>query len=165
LIKDATTKLLPYEQKGYIVKLVNEDYFHYPNQTERIELIDGIVSKVIQSKGNVLKVINNGETTESYIVSNGDKYAHGKTIKGAKESLIYKIADRNTDEYKGLTLESEVTFEQGVEMYRKITGSCESMTKQFAEANKFKGKKTIQEIINITKGQYNNSLLEQFFSK
>ena len=100
-----------------------------------------------------------------YVVQSGDKYAHGETIKQAKESLIYKIADRNTDEYKGLTLESEVTFEQGVEMYRKITGSCESMTKQFAEANKFKGKKTIQEIIDITKGQYNNSLLEQFFNK
>lgn len=158
-------KLLPYAKKGYIIKLDNEDYYHYPNQTDRIEIIDSIVSKVIQQKGNVLKVINEGETEGSYIVSNGDKYAHGRTIKKAKESLIYKIADRNTDQYKSMTLDSEVTFEEGVEMYRKITGSCESQTKVFAEAHRFKGKKTIKEILEITKGQFNHNVITTFFNQ
>ncbi len=158
-------KLLPYNKKGYIIKLHNEDYYHYPNKTDRIEVIDGIVSRVIKSKGNVLKVINEGETEESYIVTDGQRYAHGKTLKEAKESLIYKISDRDTSEYNSLTLDSKVTFEEGVAMYRKITGSCQSQTKVFAEQHRFKGKKTISEIIEITKGQFNNNVLVEFFNK
>ena len=158
-------KLLPYEQKGYIIKKENETFYHFPNELDRIEIIDNIVYKVIQEKGNVLKVINNGETTESYIVSDGENFAHGKTIKEAKESLIYKISNRDTSEYSKLTIDSMIDFENAVKMYRKITGSCESQTKEFAEKNKFEGNKSIKEIIKITKGQFNNDLLIKFFDK
>jgi hypothetical protein len=101
-------KLLPYGQKGYIIKKENESFYHFPNESDRIEIIDNIVSKVIQEKGNVLKVINNGKTTESYIVSNGENFAHGTTIKEAKESLIYKISNRDTSEYNNLTVNSMI---------------------------------------------------------
>lgn len=158
-------KLFPYNQKGYIIKKENESFYHFPDKNDRIEIIDSIVSKVIQEKGNVLKVINIGETTESYIVSGGENFAHGKTIKKAKESLIYKISNRNTIEYDNLTIDSMINFESAVKMYRKITGSCESQTKDFAEKNKFEGEKSIKEIIEITKGQFNNDLLIKFFTK
>jgi len=164
--KKITYKTLTHSnEKGYILKRDNEDYFHYENETNEIVYVDGIVSKILSKKGNVLKVVNEGEVQESYIVSNGALYAHGNSIKEAKASLIYKISDRNTSEYKHFTLNTLVTFEEAVIMYRKITGSCESQTKVFAEANKFKSKKTIQEIIKITECQYNNNLLVQFFNK
>lgn len=47
-------------------------------------------------------------------------------------------------------------------MYRVITGSCESGTRYFVEQNKDKIKEsyTIREVIELTKGQYNNLLVE-----
>jgi len=167
IICDGTfeVKLLPWGKKGYIIKNEGENYFHYPDKTERIEIIDGIVSTVIKERGNVLTVINNGESEDSYIVTDGERYAHGKTIKEAKESLIYKIKDRDTSKYNSMTLDSEVTFEEAVLMYRVITGSCESQTKAFAEQHIFEGKKSVKEVIEITKGQYNNELLSNFFNK
>jgi hypothetical protein len=166
--KAQSVKLFPPGMKGHIVKNINEDFYHFPGHSDRIEIIDGIVSKVISSRKNVLKVINLNDGVErlsSYIVTDGTRYAHGITIKQARQSLIYKISDRDTSRYKGLTLDSKVTFAEGVELYRTITGSCESQTKSFAERHRFKGKKTIAQIIDITQGQYNHNLITDFFNK
>lgn len=148
-----------------LVKYDGEENFHKENETDHYDIFDGIPCKVISHKKNVYKVINEGSSNESFVVTDGERCAHGNTIKEAKESLIYKIADRDTSKYDSFTLDSEITFEEGVLMYRTITGSCESQTKEFAEKHKFKGKKTIREIIEITKGQYNHNVLTAFFKK
>lgn len=83
-------KILPYPIKGYITKNKDDNFFHFPNEKDRIEIFDGIVSKIVSQKENVFKVINYGETKESYIIKEGEYYAHGKTLKEAKEDLIYK---------------------------------------------------------------------------
>jgi len=162
--KNTQIKLLPNQQNGYILKGKEDAFFHFPSETQRIEIIDGIVSRVVSANGNVLKVINNGETKESYIVTDGEAHAHGTTLKEARESLIYKIKDRDTSMFKGLTLESEVTFEDAVKMYRKITGSCESQTKAFAQAHTYEGTKTISELIAITNGQFGSAEFVSFFN-
>lgn len=47
-----------------------------------------------------------------YLVTDGEgRYAHGETIKEARESLIYKIKNRDKSEYESLTLDSKVTFQ------------------------------------------------------
>ena len=154
-------KICPYNIAGYLIQ--DEDGLWYKDGVEHV-IIDSILSRVIQRKGNVLKVINHNENEESYIVSNGVDYAHGKSIQYAKESLIYKISDRNTDEFKALTLDSVITLEYAIKMYRKITGACESQTKSFVEnlADK-KESYTIAECIKITKGQYQSNVFESFF--
>ena len=128
------------------------------------DIFDNIVSKIIDKKGNVYKVINHGETEESYVVTDGENFAHGKTIKAAKNDLIFKIGERDTSAFEGLTLESVVDFETAVKAYRSITGSCESMTKDFALANK-KDSYTIQELIDLTEGQFNHDAFKEFFKK
>ena len=128
------------------------------------DVFDNVLSKIISKKGNVYKVINNGETEESYVVTDGENFAHGQTISDAKADLIFKISKRDTSAFKGLTLESIVDFEIAVKAYRSITGSCESMTKNFALANK-KDSYTIQELIDLTEGQFNHNLFKEFFNR
>ena len=131
---------------------------------EWYDIFDNVLSKIITKKGNVYKVINNGKTEESYVVTDGENFAHGKTIKTAKNDLIFKIGQRDTSAFEDLTLESVIDFETAVKAYRNITGSCESMTKDFALANK-KDSYTIQELIDLTEGQFNHNLFKEFFNR
>ena len=135
-------------------------------------MTDNIKSAVIQDKGKIkkAKIIDTETNTIGnnivYIVSdNNGNFAHGKTIKEAKESLLYKISSRDTSQYKNLTLKSKLTFEEAIKMYRVITGACEFGTKQFVEQNKIENKQyTIKEIIEITKNQFGNETLQKFFN-
>ena len=127
---------------------------------------DGVFSRVLSHKGNVWKVQSIGKDDTMYIVTDGNgRYAHGKTIKAAKADLIYKISNRDKSKYESLTLDSTVTFEEAIEMYRVITGACAAGTKNFVE-NRLREKKakyTIAEIIELTKGEYQADVFAEFF--
>jgi hypothetical protein len=127
-------------------------------------VVDGILSEVISHKGNVFKVINHGENKQSYIVQNGDVYAHGKTLKEAKDSLIYKFEDRDLSAYEGMTMDTEFTHAEALQMYHDVTGACSSGTRYFVEQNKekMKDKYSVREIIELTRGQWNNEALVKF---
>ncbi len=127
---------------------------------------DGILAKILEYKKNVYKIQICGQTKISFCIEKDGIFSHGDTIKQAKESLIYKISNRDTSKYKNYTLDTIVTFEEAIQMYRCITGACEAGTKHFVEnVLKVKKKKyTIKEVIELTKGQYNNALLIEFFS-
>ena len=131
-------------------------------------IADGILSKIISKKGNIYKVINHGDDKRSYLIErqDGDKkvYSHGKTLKEARDSLIYKISDRDTSNYESMTLDTILTKEECIAMYRTITGACEEGTKYFVESkDKVKKKYKISEIIEATKGQFGNESLVKFF--
>ncbi len=127
--------------------------------------IDGIISIVISKHKNVYKVRNLGETQESFIVQDGDVYSHGSTIQEAKDSLIYKISNRDTSKFDNYTFKTELTLKEAIEMYRVITGACESGTRYFVEniLTDKKEKYTVQEVITLTQGQYNHEKLVEFF--
>jgi hypothetical protein len=78
---------------GFLSKLENEDKFYLNRDKELGEhiMVDGILSKVISRKDSIYEVINYGENIVSYIIKNEFGAAHGKTIKKAKESLVYKL--------------------------------------------------------------------------
>ena len=141
-----------------------EDSEKFTLNGEWHDIFDNVLSKIIAKKGNVYKVVNDGEIEESYVVTDGQNFAHGKTIRDAKNDLIFKIGQRDTSAFKGLTIESIVDFETAVKAYRNITGSCESMTKSFALSNK-KDSYTIQEVIDLTEGQFNHNLFKEFFNR
>ncbi len=134
---------------------------------------DGILAKIIERKKNVFKIQIAGKTETSYclMLKNGDNelptFSHGKTIKEAKESLIYKISDdRDTSVYKNYKLDTIVSFEEAIRMYRIITGACEFGTKNFVQGlTKTKKKYKISEIIEITNNQFGNETFREFFSK
>lgn len=130
--------------------------------------VDGIFSKVVSHKKNVYKVCYIDMEGEGYIVTNGNgKWSHGSTLEQAKRDLTYKISNRNISRYELLTLDSELIFEEAIECYRVITGTCSGGIYTFIEGHPDvkKDKYTIREIIKITEGQYNSSEFNLFFEK
>ena len=101
----------------------------------------------------------------TFCVYDGEFYSHGKTLKQAKDDLIYKRTSRDLTEYEKYTLDTVVSKDDAVKMYRSITGACEFGTKEFCSNIKTKSKYTIKEIINITNGQYGSDKLKKFFVK
>jgi hypothetical protein len=96
-LENETIQLLPYGMAGFLSKQEGTNKF-YLNRDKKLGehiLVDGILSKVISRKGNVYKVINQGENIITYIAKNDFASAHGATIKEAKESLMYKLKDRD----------------------------------------------------------------------
>lgn len=102
-----------------------------------------------------------------YVVEKDNVFSHGTSVKEAIEDLIYKVSDRDISNYKWLTLESVLTFEETIKMYRTITGACSNGTKYFVEQNKDKVKEsyTISEVIALTKDHFGNDKLVEFFKK
>uniref|UniRef100_A0AAU8ATA3 Uncharacterized protein n=1 Tax=Dulem virus 31 TaxID=3145749 RepID=A0AAU8ATA3_9VIRU len=148
------------------VKLKEDVYYTLLNGefTECVN-IDGIISIVLNKHKNVYKVQNLNSNRESYIVQDGDIYSHGDTIQEAKNGLLFKISNRDTSKYNDFTKETNITLKEAIEMYRIITGACEGGTRYFVEnvlADK-KEKYTVQEVIDLTQGQYNHAKLVEFF--
>ena len=130
--------------------------------------VDDVFSELISHKGNVYRTKQIGKKEIGYLITDGKgKWSHGSTLKEAKDDLIYKISNRDKSEYENLSLDSEVTFEESVEMYRVITGACSFGTRYFVQ-NRLKEKKdkyTISEIIQITKKEYGGNTFASFFKK
>lgn len=162
-------KLCPFKMSGFLTKKENETDFCMEIDGNRIPHIiaDGILSKIIKKRTNngitVYKVINYGADKETYIVFDGENYSHGKTLKAAKDDLKFKIGNRDTSMYNDYTLDMELTLNDAIKMYRKITGACEAGTKYFVANNKLPKKATVREVIKLTEGQYNNQKLKEFF--
>ena len=125
---------------------------------------DNILARIIAKKKNVYKIQIVGQTKISYCIAVDGTFAHGATLKEAKESLIYKITDRDKSDYEDYTPDTEVTHEEAIKMYRVITGACEAGTRHFVEnvLTEKKEKYTVEEIIKLTKEQYGNETLKEF---
>ena len=159
-------RLNPYEVKGYLVLEDDSNNNIGTFNNERYIIADNILSKIISKKGNYYKVVNYNEYEISYIVEDNNTFSHGKTLKEAQESLIYKITERDLSKYENISLDTEITFNEAITMYRSITGACEYGTKSFIDSLETKKDKyTIKEIIEITKGQYGNEKLKEFIEK
>jgi hypothetical protein len=158
-------KLCPYEIPGYLELIDNIWVLNGDIENGEHVICDNILSKVISKKGNVLKVINHNKSDVSYIIRDGDIFSHGETLKDAKESLVYKISNRDTSEYENWVLSDEKTRDELIRCYRIITGSCELGTRYFVENNILPDTCTIEKSIELTKGQYNNEKFMAFFNK
>ena len=130
--------------------------------------VDGIFTKIISERGNVMRVQRIAHKAVEYLVTDGDgRWAHGATLKEAKESLIYKITSRDTTKYKSWSLETEISHAEAIEAYRTITGACAFGTRYFCETilgDKKKDKYTVSEVIELTEGQYGADSFKAFFS-
>ena len=142
----------------------NTYYTLYNHQFVEVQIIDNVKTIILQRKKNIIKGLFLSNLRPCYVVEKDGVYAHGATLKEAKESLIYKITDRDKSDYENYTLDTKVTHEEAIKMYRVITGACEAGTKYFVEnvlAEK-KEKYTVKEIIKLTEGQYGNEILKEF---
>jgi len=129
-------------------------------------IADGILSEIVSKKKSVYKVINYGESEISFLIEKDGVFSHGKTIKEAKESLMYKISDRDTSIYNNHDLNTVLTTEEAIKMYRVITGACEEGTRYFVSKLPNVPKKlTVSKLIKLTEGQYNHKSLVDFFKE
>lgn len=66
---------------------------------------------------------------------------------------------------KNYNLKTILTLKESIEMYRVITGACEPGTRYFVKTvlKDKKEKYTVQEVIDLTQGQYNHEKLVEFF--
>jgi hypothetical protein len=128
-------------------------------------IADGILSKLVSQKGDVYKVINHGEDTISYLVKKDNVFSHGKTLQEARDSLIYKLSDKDTSKYSDYTLDTIVSHEDAIQMYMCITGACSSGTKYFVDMmqDKIKSEYSVSDLIQLTSGQYGNEKFKEFF--
>ena len=146
---------------------IKEDTYYtlYNHEFVEVQIIDDVKTIILNRKKNVLKGLFLDSLNPCYVVEKDGIYSHGATLKEAKDSLIYKISNRDTSMYKDYSLDTVVTFEEGIKMYRVITGACEAGTRNFVEGLAKKKKKyTVQEIITATKGQYGNETFKEFFN-
>lgn len=147
-------------------KKIKEDteYTLFDKEFREVITIDGIKSALIEKKKSVYKVVNIGETDYTYIIEKEGVFSHGKTIKEAKESFIYKISNRDTSDYAHWTLKTKITKEEAIKSYRVITGACEAGTRYFMENLKSIPKVITPEVvIKLTEGQYGNETYKEFF--
>ena len=142
-------------------KLHNGDYV-----PKRYLYADGILTHIKAKRAIKGYVFYQGKIKGKNVVSDGTNYAHCKTFREGVADLLFKSAkDRGAKQYKNLTLDSEVTAEDAITMYRVITGACRQGTENFVNSlGKLKEKYKIHEIIKITKGQYNSEAFEKFFN-
>ena len=101
------------------------------------------------------------------VIFDGTNYAHCDTLRNGIADLLFKSAsERGAEQYKGLPLDTEMTAEEGMTMYRCITGACRQGTEQFVNSlgERLKAKYTIREMIELTSGQYNADRFAEFFA-
>ena len=143
----------------------NTYYTLYNHEFTEVQIIDSVRTIIFNRKKNVIKGLYLDSLNPCYVVEKDGVSSHGDTLKEAKESLIYKISNRDKSMYEDYTLDSVVTFEDAVKMYRVITGACEAGTRNFVQGlAKRKKKYTVAEIIEATQGQYGNETFKEFFN-
>ena len=126
---------------------------------------DGILTHVSREKkcgGYTLFV---GKIPGRNVVFDGKNYAHCKNLRDGIADLLFKAAkDRGADQYNGMSLDSELTVEEAVTMYRVITGACRQGSEAFVSSlGKLKERYTVRECLELTIGQYGSERFAEFF--
>ena len=127
--------------------------------------VDGIFTEVVKQKGNVYHVKKLNDDKIFYLITDGERWSHGDTLKEAKEDLVYKVTNKTKDDYKNLNKNSILTFEEAVVCYRVITGACSFGVKDFVKNKLEKVEKeySIETIIEKTIGCYGNENFKEYF--
>ena len=111
-----------------------------------------------------------GKTDKIYVIETPNGvYAHGNTVKQAREALLYKLSEnRDTTPYKAWTLDTSITKRQAIQSYMAITGACATGTQHLVETrfgDKVPARTTVRQVIALTVGQYGNGPYKNFFAK
>ena len=127
---------------------------------------DGILGKILKIKDNsIFKIQIAGSAEVSFCIKQGNEFSHGKTLKEARESFMYKISERDTSQYESFTLKTIITKEEAIQMYRVVTGACESGTRMFVKSlSNPPNKLSVADLITLTQGRYNQDKLVKFIN-
>ena len=128
---------------------------------------DNILTHVVKVKKVGDYTLYVGKIPGRNVVTDGTNYAHCKKLRDGIADLAFKsAADRGADQYKNMTLDTELTVPEMVTMYRIITGACRQGSESFVNSlGELKERYTIREAIELTEGQYNSSKFADFFEE
>ena len=146
---------------GHVRKLNNGDYV-----PGKYLYADGILTHVKKKKkvGDYTYFV--GKIPRKNVVYDGKHYAHCSSLRDGIADLLFKSAnERGADQYKNLSLDTEMALEEMVTMYRVITGACRQGSQDFVDGigDQRKDRYTIREAIDLTKGQYGAGRFAEFF--
>ena len=150
------------KERRKVKHLQNGDYV-----AGRYIFCDNILTHVKKIKHAGRYTLYVGKIPGRNVVSDGTNYAHCAKLRDGIADLAFKsAADRGADQYKGMSLDTELTVEEAVTMYRIITGACRQGSQAFVDSlGELKEKYTIREAIELTKGQYNAGKFAEFFGE
>ena len=148
-------KLIPIGGKADLVdgkKLKPQCWYIVENgEWVEVDFTDGIFARVLTNKRGVKKVkTDKGDIL--FVVSDvKGNSAHGKTIKEAREDLIYK----NVAKFDG-EIPQKAKGKEWIGLYRAVTGACAVGVKMFVEEIKADLEKiyTVKQVIKMTHGKY-----------
>ena len=128
---------------------------------------DGILTHVKHAKKIGEYTFYVGKIPGKNVLFDGKYYAHCKTFReGVRDVEFKRASDRGAEQYRSLTLDSEVSLDEAITMYRVITGACQQGTESFVSSLRdTKDRYTIREMISITEGQYGARTFESFFAR
>ena len=134
---------------------------------EKYLYADDILTLVKKVKSVGPYIVYIGRIKGKNVVSDGKYYAHCDKIRDGIADLEFKTAkDRKLEEYKTLTLDSRLTPDEAIIMYRSITGACRQGTQSFVDSlGKLKEFYSLKEIFVLTEGQYGFGAFQNFFSE
>lgn len=100
------------------------------------------------------------------VLYDGEFYAHCENIRTGFEDIRFKrTISRGQEQYKGLSLDTEMSVPDLMAMYHIITGACQRGMKAFVERTApTKERYTIREVIDMTKGEYGAETFREFFA-
>ena len=145
---------------------------------QKVYDIDGIQTIIESVRGNIAKgyILHSDFTlTPCYIVKQGDLFAHGETLKEAREALDGKLfEDMPEDERIEAFIKAHPDKEKSYsatdlfEWHNKLTGSCDIGRKSFCkdkgisiENDSF----TVAEFIELTKNSYGIATIKNLKTK
>ena len=131
---------------------------------------DGILTHIKKRRTAGAYTLYVGKIPGKNVVSDGAHYAHCDKFRDGIADLIFKSAEeRGADQYKNLSLDTVLTADEAVTMYRVITGACRQGSQAFvdslSDSGNLKEEYTVRECIEITKGQYNSERFAEFFGQ
>ena len=128
---------------------------------------DGILTHVRKRRMLGSYTVYVGKIKGKNVVSDGVHYAHCDNIRDGIADILFKTAsERGADQYKGMSLDTEMTVDEAVTMYRIITGACRQGSAEFVDGLKDKKERyTIRECIELTRGQYGAERFAAFFGQ
>ena len=142
-----------------------------------VNMIDGIPTIIDKIKLNIAfgHILNKNFTlTKCYVIKQNDIFAHGETLKKAREALLEKLFegmsdDERVDEFlKEFELNRLYSAMMFFDWHNKLTGSCEMGRKTFAKNHEIdldNDKFTVVEFINITKNDYGSQIIRKLAGK
>ncbi len=150
------------EEVRKVKRLKNGDYIE-----GRYLYCDGILTHVKRKREINGYTLYIGKIKGRNVVSDGEFYAHCKTFREGIADIAFKrAADRGAEQFRGLSLDTALTVPECVTMYRIITGACHAGSEAFVSSlGELKERYTIEEMLEITKGQYNHKRFAQFFGR